>query len=162
MNLESLLENAKVRVQDLNIEDVTEEIFDKSEILMKKGTDLLLEGKMNSSLELFNEALQVNPYNFNALGYLGSVADGNGDEIYHIYLRDTDDQVEEECNKLRKQYPEEFDLVLGILKGTSYNHTYRRAIKKGLQNVPSQIVKFNKFNSPNIFKDQYSPSIFSF
>lgn len=78
-----------------------------------------------------------------------------------IYLRETDDQVEEECNTLRKRYLEEFDLVLGILKGQSYNHVYRKAIKKGLQNVPSQIVKFYRFNSPKIFKDQYAPSILS-
>ena len=78
-----------------------------------------------------------------------------------IYLRETDDQVEEECNTLRKRYPEEFDLVLGILKGQSYNHVYRKAIKKGLQNVPSQIVKFYRLNSPKIFKDQYAPSILS-
>ena len=78
-----------------------------------------------------------------------------------IYLRETDDQVEEECNTLRKRYPEEFDLVLGILKGQSYNHVYRKAIKKGLQDVPSQIIKFYRLNSPKIFKDQYAPSILS-
>ena len=91
------------------------------------------------------------------------------EELFHkqlvileiIYLRETDDQVEEECNTLRKRYPEEFDLVLGILKGQSYNHVYRKAIKKGLQNVPSQIVKFYRLNSPKIFKDQYAPSILS-
>jgi len=78
-----------------------------------------------------------------------------------IFLRETDDQVEEECNILRKRYPEEFDLVLGILKGQSYNHVYRKAIKKGLQNVPSQVVKFYRLNSPKIFKDQFAPSILS-
>jgi len=91
------------------------------------------------------------------------------EELFHkqliileiIYLRDSDDQVEEECNILRKRYLEEFDLVLGILKGQAYNHVYRKAIKKGLQNVPSQIVKFYLLNSPKIFKDQYAPSILS-
>ncbi len=78
-----------------------------------------------------------------------------------IYLKETDDQVEEECNTLRKRYHEEFDLVLGIIKGKSYNHIYRKAIKKGLQNVPSQIIKFYRLNSPKIFKDQYAPSISS-
>ena len=78
-----------------------------------------------------------------------------------IYLRETDDQVEEECNILRKRHPKEFDLVLGILKGKSYNHVYRKAIKKGLQDVPSQIIKFYLLNSPKKFKDQFAPSILS-
>ncbi len=78
-----------------------------------------------------------------------------------IILREADDQVEEESKKLRKRYPKDFDIVLGILKGKAYNHVFRKAIKKGLQNVPSQIIKFYKLNSLNIFKDVYAPSILS-
>lgn len=78
-----------------------------------------------------------------------------------IALQETEAEVEEYCrNQLREQFKAgEFDLVIGIVYGDEYNHPYRKAIKKGLQDVPSQIIKISKFSSPKIFGDVYKTSI---
>jgi len=89
------------------------------------------------------------------------IGPGNTIDRKIITLPETEAEVEEYCHKqLRSQYQAgTIDLVIAILLGSDYNHPYRRAIKKGLQDAPSQIIKTPAFNSPKIFADVYKTSI---
>jgi len=91
------------------------------------------------------------------------VAVGPGETLRDniLILPSTEAGVEHYCEgTLRDQYKAgEFDIVIGLLQGDDYNHPYRRAIKKGLQSVPSQILKHHLFNSPKMFADMYKTSI---
>ena len=78
-----------------------------------------------------------------------------------ITLKETEDQVESQCKLLSKMWPKNYDIIVGFLKGKKYNHPFRSAIKRGLQKVPSQIIKYYNLNSIKMFKDIMSHSILS-
>jgi hypothetical protein len=78
-----------------------------------------------------------------------------------IILKETEDQVEAQCLTLAKKWKTDYDIVVGFLKGKKYNHPFRSALKRGLQNVPSQALKYFIMNSVKMFKDIMSHSILS-
>ncbi|MFX1499798.1 MAG: Piwi domain-containing protein [Promethearchaeota archaeon] len=53
------------------------------------------------------------------------------------------------------------DICIGLSKGLEKTTIFWSPIKKGLQNIPSQIIRNSTFNSPKIFGDVYSLSIIS-
>jgi len=78
-----------------------------------------------------------------------------------IILTANSKDIEIELNGLYSRLLKNADLCIGISKGREKTTIFWNPIKKGLQNIPSQVIRNSTFNSPKIFGDVYSLSIIS-
>lgn len=78
-----------------------------------------------------------------------------------IILTANPKDIEIELNSLYSNLVKNVDLCIGISKGREKTTVFWNPIKKGLQNIASQVIRNSTFNSPKIFGDVYSLSIIS-
>ncbi len=76
-----------------------------------------------------------------------------------IILTANPKDIEIELEALYNNLVKNVDLCIGLSKGRERTTIFWQPIKKGLQNIPSQVIRNSTFNSKKIFGDVYSLSI---
>jgi len=124
------------------------ESYDKELIIQPLVLDIL-----NPYLERYSKAFKILKRKFSDI----LRCDVNFNEP--IILTANPKDIEIELEGIYKNLIKDVDLCIGISKGRERKTVFWNPIKKGLQNIPSQVIRNSTFNSPKIFSDVYSLSL---